>query len=466
MTGRPRFGPLLLALVVALAILVLGAEVTRAGWTTAQVATTTNSVKVGRLAFTHTYASTTCVGTGPADTACTGGPVTNAASSSSAQTLDTTLSNQTTGGGSFTQQVQVTSCAPAAFTNATTGGDPLLPRNRVTRNVADTWGTTSAAAFDGSTQYAADVTSTTTAAAASTSYSIGLWFKAAPGSAGGGLLSLNASPVDTTSAGANPSVYLDPSGRVRARFDGVPILIIPVILTVASGAGTDYRDGQWHHIALTVGRSILTTDLRLYVDGALADSALGVTLLVGTGSAAWWHVGWTDTTGLVGLGNPTPYFTGSLSGVFRTTTALSAGTVSSLAGASSASAYASALSGGQHVWMLAEGRTATYTPAIPYVTGGNPCTHVRLGWTLGATSAFTPTAITSLTSSGWLPASPAAAPAGGAGHTLTTSYSRVPVGYDSDVAGLELVTALGHRASLSGTSWRLLFEWTTAVLLG
>lgn len=466
MRWRPRSGPLLLALVVGLAIVVLGAEATRAGWTTAQVANATNTAKTGRLAFSHTYASTTCVGAGPADTACAGSPVTAAASSASTQTLDTTLSNQTTGGGAFTQQVQVTSCAPAAFANSTTSGDPLLARNRVTRNATDKWGTTSAAAFDGSTQYAADVISTTTAAAASTSYTIGLWFKSAPGSAGGGLLSLNASPVDSTSAGANPSVYLDPSGRVRARFDGVPIIVVPVILTVASGAGTDYRDSQWHHIALTVGRGALTTDLRLYVDGAVVDTALGVTLLVGTGSAAWWHVGWTDTTGLVGLGNPTPYFTGSLSGVFRTTTALSGATVSTLAGAASATAYVSALSGAQHVWMLAEGRTATFATAIAYVTGGNPCAHVRLGWTLGATTAFTPTALASLTSSGWLPASPAAAPAGGASHILTTSYSRVPAGYDTDVAGLELVTALGHRSSLSGSSWRLLFEWTTAVLLG
>lgn len=466
MTRRPRPGPLLLALVIGLTILVLGAAVTRAGWTVAQVGTATNSAKTGRLAFTHTYASTSCVGTGPSDTACADSPVTTAASSSSAQTLDTTLSNQTTGGGAFTQQVQVTSCAPAAFTNTTTSGDPLLPRSRVTRNVTDKLGTTSAATFNGSTQYAADVVSTSTSAVAATSYTVGLWFKAAPGSGGGGLLSLNASPVDTTSAGANPSVYLDPTGRVRARFDGVPILIIPVILTVASGSGTDYRDGQWHHIALTVARSILTTDLRLYVDGAVADTALGVTLLVGTGSAAWWHVGWTDTTGLLGYGNPTAYFTGSLSGVFRTTTALSAGAVSTLAGAASASAYATALSGAQHLWMLAEGRTATYTPAIAYVTGGNPCALVRLGWTLGSTSAFSPTAIATLTGSGWLPATPAAAPAGGASHTLTTSYSRVPVGYDTDAAGLELVTVLGHRANLSGTSWRLLFEWTTAVLLG
>lgn len=466
MSRRPHAGPLFLVLTATLTVVALGAAATHASWTSAQIATATNSVNTGRLAFTHTYASTTCVGAGPADTACGGSPVTAAASTTSAQTLDTTLSNQTTAGSAFTQQVQVTSCAPAAFANTTTSSDPLLPRNRVTRNVADKWGTTSAAQFDGGTQYAADVVSTTTAAAASTSYTIGLWFKAAAGSGGGGLLSLNASPVDTTSAGANPSVYLDPGGRVRARFDGVPIIVIPVILTVASGAGTDYRDGQWHHVALTVARGALTTDLRLYVDGVLADSALGVTLLVGTGSAAWWHVGWTDTTGLSGLGNPPAYFTGSLSGVFRTTTALSAGAVSTLAGSASASAYASSLSGAQHLWMLAEGPTSTFTPAIGYLTGGNPCALVRLGWTLGGTTAFTATAISSLTSSGWLPSTPAAAPGVGASQTLTTSYSRIAAGYDTDASGLELVTVLGHRASLTGSSWRLQFDWATAVLLG
>lgn len=458
--SRAATGLLLVAL--AAAAWVPGAG---AAWTAAQVANATDTARTGRLSLDHAWGSSTCAGTGPADTACTGAPLPTGASSGSTQTQTDTL-HDTTPSGAFTQQVQVVSCAPARFADTATPADPMLPRYGVTRGAADPWGTGVAAGFDGSTQYAADVVPTTTSLVAGSSYSIGLWFRAPVGSGGGGLLSLNASPVASTTAGANPTLYLDAAGRLRAKLDGTPVLVLPVILVLASASGTDYRDGHWHHVALTVNRKVLTTDLKLYVDGAQVDAINDAVLLIGTLSDSWWHLAWTDTTALSGLGDPPAAFTGRLAGAFRTTTALSAAAVAALASSASATSYASALSGAQHLWMLGDASTATHTAAIAYVTGGAPCAHVRLGWTLGATTAFGPTPIDQLAGAGWLPATAAAAPGPGATQTLTTSYTRVAAGYDPDVAGLELVVPLAHRVLLAGTAWTLRFDWGAARLLG
>lgn len=455
---------LLIAGGILLALTVASVGGSQAAWTSGIVVDSSNSAKTGRLAFTHAYASApSCVGEGPTGSACSGAPVPTGPATTTAQTVNDTLSNQTVGGGTYTQQVAVNSCAPARFANSATSGDPLLPRFRVGRNVPDPWGGTSAASFDGSTQYATDVVPTSTAGVASTSYTVGLWFKAEPGSSGGGLVSLNADPRAVTTSGPNPTVFLDSSGRIRAKFDGTPILIIPIIVTVESPSGRDYRDGQWHHVALTVTRNIALTDLALYVDGAEVHKRTGLVLLVGTLSDAWWHVGWTDTTALAG--SPAAYFTGRLSGVFKTSAALSAGQIASLYTAGSSGAYSSLIASPQHVWMLGDGPNATFAGSVGYVGGGDACGHVRLGWTLGGTSAFAATAVNALPVLGWLPTSPAAAPAVGATQTLTTSYSRIASGYDSDVVGLELVTGLAHRVALVGSNWALDFTWS-AVLLG
>ncbi|WP_341351124.1 LamG-like jellyroll fold domain-containing protein [Nocardioides convexus] len=252
---RAATGLLLVALAAA------GVPAAGAGWTAAQVANPTDTARTGRLTLTHTWGSSACAGTGPADAACSGAPLPSGASTAATQTQVDTLSN-TTPSGTYTQQVQVLSCAPARFTNAGTAADPMLPRYGVTRAAADPWGTSVAAGFDGSTHYAADVVPTTTSLVAGGSYSIGLWFRAPAGSGGGGLLSLNASPVASTSAGANPTLYLDAAGRVRVKLDGTPVLVLPVILVLASASGTDLRDGRWHHVALTVNRKTLTTDLK------------------------------------------------------------------------------------------------------------------------------------------------------------------------------------------------------------
>lgn len=439
---------------------VLASGPTLGSWTAAEVVNGTGTTRSGQLSFTHTYPAGSCTASGPSGPVeCAGGPVGSAPAATTPQTVSDTLENNSTGGTSFEQQVRVASCAPAQFADARGGNaDPMLPRYRVTRGVTDRWGGSAAASFDGSDDYAADIVATTTATWAESDFTIGVWFKAAPGSAGGGLLSLNASPTSTTSAGANPSLYLEPGGRVHFKSDGVLGARQDVVGT------TDLRDGAWHLAVVSADRGLLATDIRLYVDGALVASRLGLSLLTGTLSASYWHLGWTDTTLL--QNSPPEHFAGSLSGAFvHRGVTMSGAAVAGLASAATAAAYSSALSGATHVWMLDDAAASTFTGSVPYVGGGAPCQEVRLGWTLGATPAFASTGLDLLTTAGWLPAVPATAPAVGASQQLVTSYSR-NTSYDADVAGLELVTALRHRVALLGApTWLVELRWSSLVLL-
>jgi hypothetical protein len=437
---------------------------TDAGWQSARIVSSTDTVKSARLSFTHTYAATTCSGTAAAVVTCPGSPVATGASSSTAQDVSDVVTNSSTTAvaSAYTEQVRVDSCHPAQLADARGGdADPMLPRHRVARQVGDPWGTASAASFDGVDDYAADIVATSTAAVASTDYSVGVWFRATAGSGGGGLLSLNASPVSTTSWGANPTLYLDADGLVRFNADGV--LGVPM---APAPSTADLRDDAWHLAVVTVSHGASDT-VSLYLDGSLVSSTTG-DVLTGTATDAFWHLGWTDTTALAG--SPRPWFVGSLSGAFFTQATLTPAAVAGLHGAGSASTYAAAVAGPGHVWMLGDPVTSTYAGPVGFIVGGDPCAEVVLSWTLGATPAFGRSTLASLEGATWRPATAAGAPDNGSGQTLTTSYASASIDfayYDPDVAGMELLVPLSYRVSLTDASgWAMRFDWPEAVLLG
>ena len=454
MTSRRRGkAPLAIAGGVALGVLAWGSTATEGSFTTARTTNSTDTSQTGQVRGSHAYASMTCSGGGPSSTACAGSPAPVGPSSSTAQSTTDLFTNQSTVTGTATHQVRVVSCAPAQFADSVGGNsDPLFPRFNVGRQVVGPWGAGTAARFDGVDDYAADVVPTTTSDVASASYSLGIWFKAASGTAAGGLLSLNASPLDSGTLGANPSLYLGTAGQVRFKADG--LLGIPVRLA----SGVDHRDGLWHLAVVTVERGGRFT---LYVDGVARDSTTNVTLS-GTSSASYWHVGWTDTTGL--LTSPPSRFAGDLAGAFQSSVVLTSAQVAALGSAPSPSAYASAVPSPVHVWLLGEDVTSTFGGSVGFITGGKPCAMVRLGWNLGSTTAFAPTALSALADGSWRPATPATAPAVGAAQTLTSSYSRITTGYDTDTVGLELLTPLEHRLAIG--SWMAPFRWGRVVFLG
>jgi hypothetical protein len=439
---------------VLLAVLGLGLWVATdpatAGWAGAGVNNGGDNALTGGLAITHSYNSTTC-STSARDTSVACGPTLGTAATVPATRGDSITNNGTI---AVTQSVTGASCAPVALANATSATDPLLPRNAVTFQQTDKWGTTSAAGFSG-TGYATDPIGTGGSGVLGllqSSFSVGLWFKASDAQ-GGGLISLSSS-LSNGSGSANPVVWLDSSGNVRGA--------IATTLSTATVAtsGTNYADGAWHFVVVTVASSLGAT-ITLYVDGASKSSSGGLTLL--TSSSGIWHVGWSNFTGFT---PPTSaYFHGSLSGVFvNRTAALSSTQISTLNSSATAASYQSTLSGLTgiaSIWMMGDsGFTTIAGTSLPSGNIFDPCSKVNVTWTFASPAATISSQ--SLSAFADNSARTVAAPGVGATQTLTIATS-AGGSYSSDLAGLHLYVPMTFTYGASGTtSWNQAFTWSGA----
>ncbi|HWU23763.1 MAG TPA: hypothetical protein VN088_19650, partial [Nocardioides sp.] len=192
--------------VVALAGLTLGTTTTFSGWAAGSLTNGTDSAAMGTLAVTHAYSGGPCVG-GPRMSSVSCAPALAPTTSPPATFSDAITNNS---GAAITQSVSASSCAPVRFLNNQQATDPLLPRNAVAFQQGDPWGSTTAAGFSGS-GYATDLVGTSGGGLLgllSSSYSVGVWFKASDAE-GGGLISLDASDSNATSATGNPMVWMD-----------------------------------------------------------------------------------------------------------------------------------------------------------------------------------------------------------------------------------------------------------------
>ncbi len=438
--------------VAALALLGLatGTSGTLSGWTSAVVTNSTDTAAAGTLAVTHAHTGGPCVG-GPrtATVAC---PGSLAPSSGAPASAGDTITNDS--GRAITQSLAAASCGPVRFANTQQAGDPLLARNAVAFQQADPWGTTSSAQFSGS-GYATDIVGTNGSGLLgllSNNYSLGVWFNASDAQ-GGGLLSLSSS-LSNGSGAANPALWLDQNGKVR--------YAVSSTLGTTQGASSSSYSSGWHLAVLTVSKAVLgvTMTITLYVDGNVQASSTVLALL--TGTSGYWHLGWSDFTGLTAP--PSSSFHGRLSGAFVTqSTALSAGTVGTLHAAASATAYRTSLAGTggtASIWMLGDDGLTTYTGTLPGAMA-DPCSQVL------ATLAFTnpaatvgPMTLTALVAPASNPRT-VAAPAAGQAQSLTTSSARGP-GYSTDITGLRLLVPLTFTYGTSpATSWTMAMQWTS-----
>lgn len=443
-----------LLLACAVALVWSGTAGTRSAWTSAVVANPTNSGATGSLAFTHTYPGATCsLGVRAAGTiTCPGGLTpTAAATTGGVSTSDAIANLGTVPAAGTTSELRATSCGPVKLADSQTVADPMLPRYATAFGQTDPWGSGSAVSLSGGA-YAADVSSTSTVTLLGNSFSLGVWFKVANGySNGGALLGLAASAVDGSSVAGSPLVWMDDSGKIRFSLSGT--LGIPA--TGVSGAA--YNDGSWHLAVLSVSWGVLGSVPTLYVDNAAGVSTAALTLL--SGGVAYWHAGWGDFT-TVANAPTSAYLTGSLSGAFTTSSALSSATRTSLYGAASASAYSTAvlgLTGVDHLWMLGDSGTTTYAGSLPVIGATSPCTMVDVTWTLtgpAGTVSAAGTQLSALANGAWHTVS---APAPGATQTSTITVSRDAT-WNSYVAGLRLYTPLQHRLT-AGSAWTATFSW-------
>jgi len=457
---RGRRRPVLSRLAWALAacglvVLWSGTTGTQSAWTSGVVANSTNSGATASLAFTHTYASTSCsVGVRVSGTvACSGGlSPTSAATAGGVSAVDSITNDGTLAAGQLTSEFRATSCAPVKLADAQTAADPILPRYATAFAQPDKWGTASAVAMSGGSAYAADVSATNTGSLLGSNYAAGIWFKVANGYASGGaLVGLATSPVDGTSAAGSPIVWMDNAGKIRFRVSGT-------LGTSSSGvSAVAYNDGAWHFAVLSVAAALFSTPT-LYVDNAAGVTSAGLAAL--TFGSAYWHLGWGDFTG-VPSAPAAANLTGSLSGAFTTSSSISSATRTSLFAAASASAYRTAvlgLSGIDHVWMLDDTGTTTYGGSLPVIGATSPCTMVDVAWSVAnpaGTVSAAGTKLSALANGTW---HAVAAPGPGGTQTSTVVASRDAT-WNAYVAGLRLYAPVEHRAS-AGSVWTATFTWS------
>jgi hypothetical protein len=426
-------------------------SVTLSSWTVAAVSNTGDNGATGSLAFTHVAGSTACAA-GPAvasTTACIGSVVpTSATPASGAVTgTDAITANGTIAAARLTQTVQAPSCAPVQLANAKTATDPMLARYATAFQQTDKWGTSTAVGLSASA-YAADVTSTT----AVSPLSVAVWFKVANGySSGGGLISMGAGPANAASVTSPIAVWMNAAGKIA-----VYVMGQGGQTSTATTSGS-YNDGAWHFVVLSItsGHSSPT----LFLDG-VASSATAFNPSM-AGATGFWHVGWLDTTGLAGA--PTsPTLTGSLSGAFVANSAVAQSNVTTLNGASSAAAYSTsvlALTGVQHLWMLGDSGTTTYTGTLP-ASMTAPCSQVDVAFSF--TNPAASIAKQSLTSFANGTATTVAVPDPATTQTMTVSVSRGAT-YNSVIAGLHLYAPLTLTEKTTPASgWALSFAWSSA----
>ncbi len=441
---------------VGLVVLLTGTAQTFSGWSAGIVANQTNNALSSTLAFTHTYAATSCSVTarGSGSVSCTSSVAPVVAVTAGGVSASDTISNDgTVTAAHLVSDFRAASCGTVQLANTKTAADPMLPRFATSFGQADPWGG-SAAVTLGTSAYAADVVATNTASLLGGNYALGVWFKVANGFASGGpLMSLDASPVDGTSAAGSPLVWMDTSGKVRFRVTGT-------LGTSSSGvSAAAYNDGNWHFVLLSVASVIVSTPT-LYVDNAAGVSAAGLTAL--TGGNAYWHLGWGDFTGVASP--PATTLVGSLAGAFATSASVSSATRTSLFGSASGSAYSTAvlaLSGIQHLWMLDDSGTTTYAGTLPVIGATAPCSMVDIGWSTTTPTGTVTAAGTKLSTFADGTWHTVTAPAPATSQTSTITVSRDAT-WNAYVSGLRLWVPFGHRIQTTGGAWLRTFTWPTS----
>jgi hypothetical protein len=199
-------------------------------------------------------------------------------------------------------------------------------------------------------------------------FSLGGWFKTT--TAGGSIIGFTNAQSNTGQSSYDRMLWLDSSGHVV--FGIYP----GAIFEVNSSATTahDYADGAWHYVMVTVTPVTATTGtVLLYIDGSLvAGSPSNETITssqTGQTYGGWWHLGWASESTWTDPPT-TSYWNGSLGQIAVFPTALSAASVSALAGETTAGSYAIAATGGiatsNAFWPLNDSAAPT-APACSYL---------------------------------------------------------------------------------------------------
>jgi len=199
-------------------------------------------------------------------------------------------------------------------------------------------------------------------------FSIAGWFKTTTSGSIVGFTTLQSNAAPSM---WDRHMWLDAAGHVV--FGVYPNAVFEV--NSSATTAKNYADGNWHFAVATVAPVSATVGtVLLYVDGVLVAGAVGNETITGSNPAqvygGWWHLGWSNANN--GWTDPptTGYWSGSLGQIAVFPSVLTAANVSSLYGASSASAYLGAVTGGvatsNAFWPLDE-KAQPASPACTYI---------------------------------------------------------------------------------------------------
>ena len=428
-------------------------------FTTATAGATTLCTSVPSGAVVVTSPTVACTETGATLPTQTAGGAVNATPATQTTTVTATGTIPPTAG-----TFAATGCGPAAFASGVSATNPMLARGGVT--FAGTGPLTGGTAMtvNGSTGLATSIVSNVATNAALT---FGITFRAAPGSAGGPLISLDTSAAQVASNSTNRVIWLDANGNLNAgAYDTA------TIRRTVSTTGTDYRDGNWHQVVFVISPGVLNLVLsnwRLYVDGAQKQAA--ATLLASPPAASgYWHAGWGDITS----GTPTwastgtagstvTHFSGSLANAFATNAVLEQSALTALYGQTSQSGWQTATAGYTANWPLGDNGRTAYTGTLP--GSALPCTWINVTVddvapsscvypsTATACPALSTTyRLSTLITAGTLPLAPAtlATP-----QTVTTTFGRNTSYVTGFGAGLHLLVPIRITQTTGGFGYAL-----------
>lgn len=450
---------------VALALLATGTSGTQSSWNAGVVTNSTGTARSAELAFSHAYQATGCslAARTAATQGCAGSiaPTTGATAAGVAAT-DLVTNNGTATAAHLQAAVRAPSCGPVKHDNRVAAGNPLLPRHGTTFHTSggpmDGAGYVTLDGGAGSTPggYATSVTAATQPGAGLVSAGrlsgVGVWFKAAPGTAGP-LVSFTASASNGTGSG-DRALYLDAAGKLRLTWNVTGSSIGPT--------SSSYADNAWHFAYVTFGGVNVVAlgvipQVTLWVDGTQQATTPLISLSPTSSYSGYWHLGWAPTS-VTGLA--TSYLNGSLSNLVI----INVGTIpagSTLGKPTTQAAFNTATSAATDHWVLADPGTTTFTGTLP-ATMTTPCAKVTVQWTFtNPSGTATATVPLSTFADGTWRSVDAPAPGGTQTSTITV---RQGTGYSTDLSGLHLYAPLSYRVQTlpAGSAWSQTFTWAGA----
>ncbi len=265
----------------------------------------------------------------------------------------------------------------------------------------------SAARFDGTSAWIRTTTGPPAAFYASPgpqTFSIAAWFKT---TTSGSIIGFTDAQGNTGQAYWDRQLWVDPAGHVV--FGLYPAPGTTFEISSAATTATDFADGAWHLVVVTVKPVNRTQGtVLMYIDGTQVAGSNKDETIANRQPAqvygGWWHLGWSNAD----HGWPDPpssaFWGGSLGQVAIFPSVLSNGQQGTLAGEATAAAYATAVTGGVAT-------SNSFWPLDQPVTPATPCD--ELGITV---QSGTGTGATCL-----VPASAGACPATPAGPGIAVS---------------------------------------------